>query len=269
MKREITVYVEGNITGLLQAWSLPPDLAYRHTGNELELSFSSERLEEFHELEEVVERLKPRLDLEMVSLFKAYGFSPEELAGSTLVWLRALALPGLGVAGREPFQERRCGKCQAISSIQQDVERVQLRCRQTPRGWLLGAGTLVLCHRDLIRAIERVDKGRSLQVVPCEIDVEAGGTVDSYSWVHSTLDLGPPVRDYEFEVPCSACESLQVASNRSFITAFSRDRWSGEDFCTSSFFGLEMLYISQRIYDQLESRFGPDSGAVFEPVELV
>jgi len=102
--------------------------------------------------------------------------------------------------------------------------------------------------------------------MPMDLDFSNDGSLLAVAIV----DLGPPMEGMEYGEKCSTCGSPKIVSNRAFLKGFHRDQWQGADFCTSTFFGNDFLYISQRVFrflDRLPDEEKED--LVFRPLNLI
>jgi hypothetical protein len=121
------------------------------------------------------------------------------------------------------------------------------------KGWItLTCANMFLFHKDLMEKLESQNYITGLRVVPVFIEIPEQGTLNDWMWVSSTKDLGEPLL------------------HRRFVRGFQRNNWNGEDFCTSSFYDWDSLFVSQRVFECLDALPGEKKGEIeFVPIELV
>ena len=111
-----------------------------------------------------------------------------------------------------------------------------------------------------------------LMTMPCLMKGFNGKILnEDYFVVYSLTDLGLLTGGIKLsDKNCPECGQPEVMENRSFLTTFHRENWHKEDFCTSSFFDNDSLYVSQRIFRFVDSL--PESmkeNVLFKPIELI
>ncbi len=269
MKKEIAATISGDLDALLREWKPPPGVKIQHHEGEMHAVFGDDNLAAYKELEAVIARIAPTHKVELDGFFRAIEFSVEDLRASELLWVRIPATSGLEVVGQKPVEEIRCDRCGRKRSVLHALDRAYFRAQKKPTQPMLAALTLKLVAREVLESLTRAAMDVGLRAVPCSITVGPDTLDDAYFWLTGTANLGDPAGETELGPPCEKCGQRPVVENRSFLWAFSRERWNGEDFCTSSFLGLDTLYVSQRVYQHLEaSSASKRSGALFEPIEL-
>lgn len=270
MKREIITSIEGDIHQLLKLWTLPKKVDMQTYPEGLRLVFQDENISEFYNLENIIKELSQKYTINSVSFFRAYDFSLKDLMSSDLLWLRILSNPDLAIESSNPIMEYRCGKCKQACFKLINIDKLFFRTHKLPHAYLIASGNIKLFHIDLIEKFRSCGMTRSFQLKPSIIVTNEEKSTEKYFWLYSTFDLGVPKGDIELEKPCNDCGIPLIKSNRSFLYTFSRERWRGEDFCMSTFFGTDFLYISQRVYKLLDSLPVDKKGdIIFEPIKLI
>jgi hypothetical protein len=231
VQKVIDVYLEGDLTLLLERWTLPGSILFRQESpNVATALLVDEDVERFAELEAAVAALSGGVRLE--ATFWAHSFEETECRAAALLALRAPKRHDLVLRAPADGSRRRMS----------DVPQTPIV--ETGDGFHLFERPLLglLARRGLLA-------GRAAPLL-VELDADVPDA-DQWALMTATFDLGPPLLE------------------RRFVRGFRQERTSEVHFATSSAEGLRSLYVSQDVYRLLSGLGAASEGLTFEPVELV
>ncbi len=233
MQRVIDLYLEGDLTLLLERWALPGAILFRQESpNVATALLVDEDVERFTELEAAVTALAGAVRLE--ATFWAHSFEEAECRSAALLALHAPMQHDLALRRPGPASAswRMSAAPQAPIVVSDDGHHV--------------------FERPILDWLAR--RGLSSGLAgPTAVELDAAVPADD-EWVvvTATFDLGPPLAERRFiRAFRPATPPLQV------------------HFATSGAEGLRSLYVSQDVYRLLAGRGARLEGLSFEPVELL
>ena len=170
-----------------------------------------------------------------------------------------------------PIKTNHCPKCGELVQESQDIGRINLySSKSILNKKIIAAGCLNLFQNDLVDNLRNSGISQGIKTIPCSLEVRGKNTINDYCWIYSDVDLGRPIESIKYGEKCTTCGIPEILSNCAFLKSFPRDRWKGSDFCTSTFYGIEFLCISQRVFRFLDTL--PDEekeDLIFEPVNII
>lgn len=276
MKKELLIIVSGEIEKLMQVWKLPEEIEsevkdYGDGDIELELLFSEGQLGLVDGIKSKLDGFRESFNLKTVSMYSSFDFTTEDLQACELLGWQGESNYELELRGVDPLQEERCSGCGAVSSKIVEMDELHYFAHGELKHKVIFAGTLILLEQSILTEIREQGWGESLKSMPCRIEFENGEINRDYSFIYSSCELGPIAGAVEYGESCKECGTPEVIDNRNFVGAvYKREHWQGEDFCSASVIGAETLYVSQRVYQYLDSLPHEVKGNInFVPVELV
>jgi hypothetical protein len=247
MKRSIVTWVKGDIDTLFRKWTIPQGVTCRTRDiDKIILSFPDDYVDDFYHFKEITEEMIiNNFIIKIDSTFNAYDFTKEELLTAELLHLRALCQVDLEVIDPKPVGDN-------PEKVEMADEIKMYSSKSIESQIILTDTNLMFFHEDLVKTMKQNGLGQSLFTVPCTIQIQDKKICEKWLWISSKVDLGNP-----------------LIENR-FLIGFQRNRWQGEDFCISKFYGSHIAFVSQRIFRFLDALSeSTKSGLIFEPIELL
>lgn len=219
MIKVISVLMDGKIEDLLKYWSVPENISSERKGEtRLKITFIGD-VDEFYRMERIVQQ--NNIPIKIMPIFRVQSFTDDDLLYANL-----LSFTG-------PTDEH----IEVVRSEQSDdvIMRLIRHLGDTPlRRIFFPYNSPVIFHKDIIDDLNVLGLNKGAVIKPCSVEDQGRISSDWFA-LTSSVDLGEPDLD------------------RRFLTAFPRDRWRNEDFCYSSVYVPEILYISQPVYRYLRS----------------
>jgi hypothetical protein len=242
MIKMISLYLEGDLDALLDRWPVPDgvDLKRRSPRNG-HLLLVDDQIQYFDALQDLIAR--HTLDVEVDANFRAHSFTPQECRTADLLMLYGRCQNGLGFT----FPH------EGVPDLQ-GRDRLEMVSHRPLEGRLIAlCGTGHLMHTSLVADLRRAGLATGLHTVPTAIEIgDPGPTDHDWVWISSTVDLGTPETKHRF------------------INAFTRHRWQGEHWCSTSHYDGALFIISQPVYRFLRALPDGDTCELdFAPLEVV
>jgi hypothetical protein len=218
MNKRIIVWLTGPIETLLDNWKPSPSIQLnRQAGDTTKIIFRNDGVSAFPEFERIVDGLE---EISMESpQYRATGFTDNDCRRHPLLWLSSTTRSGIGLS-------RSFGSISEMMTAplipfftQAPLDGILVQTASD--GWLF--------HIELLEMLK--DAGLTGGLLTRPVTIENNNTPDTeWFWAYSDIDIGLP------------------ETERRFVMAFDRQRYNGEDFCTTNHLQCPSLLVSQAVY---------------------
>lgn len=242
MRQIIVAWFEGDLDKLFQRWNIPSGVPHnRESDNKIRITFTNGNINEFYRLEQ----LACEAGIEVTATFRASDFSHDECLNAKLLFLQSLCTESLEVVQPMPITEK-------IKSMQQTDEIIVVSRQPITTQIVLTCTNLLLFHTDLVKSLKQSGIAKGLREISVTMNDPDDNKIGDWVWVTSNSDLGKPV------------------TQRRFIKGFDGKNRNDEDFCFSSHYGPDIVFVSQSVFRFLDALPEDKKGDIyFEPVELL
>jgi len=242
MKKDIEIFIDGDVKQFLERWNLPPGVDRKPCGDTLRFFLHDEATEHFARIKDVVDELGDAVQLE--SSFFTHDVTPEDGDDAKLLFLTPISLDGIGLTAS--FADRE-------DKMRQRELPLYTRVDMAGRMYINTGGGLHLFHDTLIDTLLKQHLADTLMFIPLNIEAASGKASEGWYVAFCTHDLGA------------------ANTHERFIPEFARANWHGEHIATSLVFGDgDFFFVSQAVRQVFRECSEKQVGMVeFKPIALI